>query len=386
MSKLDLAIQIAQLLSNGYNKYKSAFAKPNYARDTISSRGTFSIRPKGRKATKSRVRKVKRSFRKTRTSGRRSVRRRVGKKSTMSSVKKHVSDLTPTDIITGQQGDIINGSASTVLGGMLTTYFSFNTNNPFGSQDPVASAAIAQLIVTRLGFSPPYAIKYVQTQFKLTHTIQNVCNRNVKIIGYKCRARRDIPNIGPYVDAVNSMQLILAYGFASTNVDATNRTVTNSGLFRADLTPYDSPYFVDNFKIIKTKTTKLLPGSQCQYTVNDPKSHVINPDRFLDMSTIALTYGTAPKTLIYIKGETFWLFRMVPLTIENIAAATVSIDFSNAKCDMYTKYEYSYKYNPNITQRTDNFATVNIVVPSGVGANNDVILEQSGTIVQAANI
>lgn len=298
--------------------------------------------------------------------------------------KAVISAITPLDTYSRQRGDVwVTGSSNTTTG-MVCNYFTINSEDPYGPDDPVGILCpIAAHIVTRAGLSLPYSIQYVYRKGTLCTKVTNASNRVVSIVAYKVMARRDIPNVAPYNSGADSILTILGRGFADAGIDTTNRGATNNGLNRIELTPYESPFFCQNFKILKTRKNILYPGRQAAYKITVRKPFVVRPDKYIDRSLTTSTYANGTFVVFYKRGEMFWLFKVTSSTIGNIASDSLNVNQAPLRLNTLTYLNVDYQYINNAAPDIVTSGPYNIA--SGATSSTLYVPNVSDTAVAATN-
>lgn len=275
--------------------------------------------------------------------------RRRGNKSSFR--KAIISAIAPVDVYSKQTGDCFIVNGSTTAGwtcGYRTMSNNTLTNDPVGVQDPGVMTTIAGIIVARLALSPPYSIAFQLQSGQIVHRMTNDSNRTIQIIGYKCRCRKDLPNISPFNSTTDSMLTILGRGFSDSGVDATVRGATNAGLLRTDLSPYNSSLFTQLFKIVKKRRVHLMPGRDTKFVVSIKRPQTIRVNRYLDMPLSTTSYSTATFVINWVKGETFWIWKLFQENITNNNADTLNVAGTTIRVNMLTTTHINYKYINNL--------------------------------------
>lgn len=349
-------------------------------RHSRSVNRAYRIRKRGSRHGK----RARRSTRKFRGRRGRFGRKKGGSKKQF---RKAVIDaIAPLDSLVFQRGDVFQSSTSSVAQGWEVGYHAAgnaaNTNDPVGILDPGIIASISNTITTRLGLSPPYSIAWQMQKASIVHTLTNASNRTVTITGYKCAARHDLPNQTPYQSVVDSIRIILGRGFSDSGIDTANRGNTNAGLLRGDLTPYDSSFFVQTFRIKKKRTVRLLPGRSTKFSVRLSKPVTIRPNRLLSMPLNTTTYATASVVINWTKGETFWIWRIQTDVVTNNNADTANIAGAISRVNCRTFYNYDYKYLNNLLPTITAGSVTNIVAPVSVNVMPPFM---AGTVAVGSN-
>lgn len=281
-------------------------------------------------------------------------RRRLQRRSNGLAARAKITNiLAPENIQTGQRAEVITTNASVDVEGLTRTFFTWNSNSAYGV-GPAQMKAIAQNIAVDSGTGLQYLIttgafnqfSFYITQFQIQHQLTNASNDDIHIIARKCIARRDLPASAPYTKTTNSVLIIIAQGFATSNLDPADITATNDYLRNQNASIYQSQTFVDAFKIVKTVKSKIHAGSSMFYNIIEKRIRKIKPNRFCSFAATQ-TFADAAVTHSYIKGESFWLFEAVPGDLMNNATTgTTTLVNAAQRINMNTKITYTYKYCP----------------------------------------
>lgn len=299
--------------------------------------------------------------------------------------KAIINAVTPLDSLTFQRGDVFVVAGSTANNwtcGYRCMGLGSNNNDPQGVQDPGIMCAIAQLIVNRLGLSPPYSIAFQLQKGSIIHRLTNDSNRSVSIKAYRCRVRRDLPNVAPFNTTTDSVLTILGRGFADNGIDNTQRGANNGGLLRTDLTPYDSSLFTQTFKIVGTRSLTLGAGRNARFGIYVKRPTTIRPNRYLQMSATTSTYDNSVFIINWVRGEEFWLFKFMQNAIANNNADTTNIASSTIRVNMLTTVNVDYKYLNNLLP-TITYGTSNNIALAGTVNNMPTYITGTGSIAAA---
>lgn len=225
--------------------------------------------------------------------------------------------------------------------------------------------------VTDLNYILTQQPGYVKGTSHLKYTM-NSMTQNIQIVNqslgtaditlYWCVPRRDLaPNPGSLDVAVtpNNYLQDLPAGISGTDIG---------------LTPYQSPVFCANFKIIKTKHLGLTGGKLYKCQLNVKRPHVINQD----VICYGTSGGTADVNYTYMRYNPFLLILLRGQPTDDAATQT-NIGLTLPKLDVVTRSIYKYTYTlPNVvvnnTIAETGFGTVTnpkIITTFGQSAVND---------------
>lgn len=209
-------------------------------------------------------------------------------------------------------------STSASSSGIKCAYFSWNGNEPFGQLHPSIVRTAANVYDSS---NNPGDLTVVIGKFRAEHTLTNTTNFDVKVTGYKVRARRDLPNAGRYS---NSILADIAYGFWANRIDVADGGITNDGMTRVDLSPYQSSTFCQDYQIVTKRVTILKPGATTKYTVvhNRPRSC-----QAMSCCSVAAggNYSSGSNLFVDRRGDTYWLWRVetADLLIDSVSKGSV---------------------------------------------------------------
>lgn len=268
-------------------------------------------------------------------------------------------------------GNTVTLVGSNATTGITSTYFSYNTSDPLGAQDPFYLRVIANTIVAG---AAQKNLKFNITKFMAITRINNLSNVSVNLTGYKLRVRRDLPNAGIYSNTTNVLLSILGRGYANVGIDSTAPTASNAGLRDSSLTIFQSPLFCECFKVVRTKRVTIPVSGHTSFMVKS-KAFTVRPDQFVDMASTQ-TYLTGAVLVTYRRGETFWLFRAVSDITDQTGVAN-----PGSKLMLLTNFRWTYKYMQDTTPVVTQGAVTGIV--SDAGTSSTVL--PTGTVATFAN-
>lgn len=304
-------------------------------------------------------------------------RKRYGRSSKGKFRKAIISAITPTDTLSYQIGDVFLTPTSDSTAGIRCRYWSISSddfvNDPFGPTDPDVLRNIAYKIVTRLGLSPPYDISFQVQKASILSRLTNCSNFAMDIVGYKCKARRDLPNVAPFTSGDNSVKEIIGRGFSDAGIDALNRGAGNTGLLQSNLSPYDSPMFTQTFKIVKRTKVHLRPGKTAKFGVFLKKPFTVRVNKWLDLALNTTTYDTATLTVNWCRGESFWLWKCTPSQIGNNNTIGTAVAAAEGRINCITTVNFDYKYINNLLPNIANGTNKNISTAGTVNIMPDQI-------------
>lgn len=144
-------------------------------------------------------------------------------------------------------------------------------------------------------------------KFFVTHGVlrYNVCNmNNFRIFGiaWYCKVRRDLPNTGALDDAVHTLNdgfILNGYGTDAVQL----------GPLQAELTPYQSSTYVQQFNITKKRNFQMKAGATRIFSLKSSRRWRCNPQVLIRPHDQLSTWLTAPKALSWQRGDRFILFQ-----------------------------------------------------------------------------
>lgn len=288
----------------------------------------------------------------TATAPKKAVRKRTArKKPNASAMRKKLLDiLTVPNSLSQQLGEqyICNPSSGSYGQGQIYAAPGVSsTANVAGTLVPNILTQIAYIV------NPNQTnLKYELTEQIIDFELSSQSNAPALLIRYTCMARDRIVNTLSYDNPLN----ILGQGFSNSGINATSTDRTNSGLLKADLTPFQSPDFCQNFKILQTKRFTMMPGKPLHMSLTDKKVYVIHPNTLMNLSN-GQTYSTGTLVYSYLKGTKFYVFQIQGVVSDNNGTSIVT---TAPKIDCLIKWRYTYKYI------NDNIVTINSVAEAGI--------------------
>jgi len=383
----ELALSAAAAASAAYKRLKSShLPKPS----VHLSGHTMVKRKRSIKAKRPRALR-RRASRKARGGKRRLRRKRTRRSSKRSSSRRSnggvLEQMVAENHVMSEYFDSVVLPPSTVADGLKCLYSSWkNTvlgasnpvSQPYGKSDPTTLRYIANLIeptVTTGGSN----LKYNLMKFHVSHALTNACNQTLRITAYLCAARRDLPNVSPYTDGIQS---ILGQGFAQTGINTGAVNANNAGTNTVELSPFKSPLFVDCFKILKSSRIRLKPGVTKRFGLTDNRVIRVNPQLFTNFNTGVLSWlvgaGNSPLTVEWTKGEKFYLWKVEPDGPADLGITGYTGVSGFEKLNIHTKIMHSFKYFTTARSVTFQREQVNFAQPAGSG-NVNFMVEESGS-------
>lgn len=265
--------------------------------------------------------------------------------------------LTVPNNYTGQIGDQVLVPISNSTLGVECAYMHVGSGTsipPYTSQSPVIMKIIANIINSGVQQS----IKFNQTNYKMNHHITNQGNNFLMCEAYLCESRYELS----VADGLPLNQL--GQGFAAAGIDITHPTNANTGLNTTSLSPFQSPDFVQLYKIKKVIKKKIVPGGVANFSIHDKRSHVIRPNRWITF-TAGQTYATAALDYYQAQKVQFWLFKFYADQLGNNSVTTTNLMMGSFRVNMLTEYEYEYKYIADSQPLTTNANAINLISATG---------------------
>lgn len=208
------------------------------------------------------------------------------------------------------------------------------------------------------------------------HSLSNMSNGTAMLTIYYCICQRDVIN----VQNQQSLVTILGDGFFQRGFGA-GKGVTNSGVYDASLTPFDSHKFCSYFKVYKTETCNMDPGQTIKRKlIMGPKR--INIDHYTTQTAANQSTLTADLNFSHRKGEKILLFKL-----EGQPANTAGgkMTFTSPAVDMITLCNYSYQA---INRQAPIITKANAIGFDGsgdTGYNVQIMEDETGAVVQQVN-
>jgi hypothetical protein len=360
----------AATLATGLRKINDMYRSPGPS----NNRALVSFRSNGTRSLRSRRVSRRPRFRRRLGGRRRSKRRGSGKSKSFQ--MKVANAISPLTIANYETSETYTCAASDATIGAKCLYFAHQAGKPVGSRDPVVMKGQAFIFDNTV--MPD--TEFIQRSFKMTHTITSMSNFTITLKAYKLKARRDLPNFTKYSDGVIAD---LGRGFASAGIDPTNPSTSNSGLIQKESSPFQARSFLQDYKIIQSKTLKLYPGKSVKFYNNDKYPRKISPNQFLSFAS-GNTYNTSSLLILDQSGETYWMFRIHADQLAlNLGGGGTQADIG-ARVTLNTIFSYSFQ-NPQQNRPTvlyNNITAGSIAAPSGAAILNNI----SGLASNQANV
>jgi len=204
----------------------------------------------------------------------------------------------------------------------------------------------------------------------LSHTLVNNNLGPCYITMYYCINRRDV-----YGTTVATT--LLTDGWISNSQSLTVSAASAPSF----LTPFMSGTFVENYRIYKTKTLKLMPGETHTVSLSDRKRRMIKEGRFVLPSDQTTTALTVPITYQSLRGNKFILFSIAG-SVGNSILSHTAIGTTQPEIDITTKMRMKFQWISDTTPTI--FYQNQTGFTSGI-ANIQLVDPISGTIVTEAN-
>lgn len=168
---------------------------------------------------------------------------------------------------------------------------------------------------------------------EVQNTLTNACNSTVNVEMYRYQPRRDVPL------AQGSTPLsVLITGL----LDAKSDAISPSADHDVTVTPFQSPSFVQWYKITNKKTFRLAPGKSMRYVIRSGSGIVHRNELYNDATQALLSYRKMHGVFFKIYGE--------PVT-DTSAPSTVSL--GACKVALVSNMRYNWRYIPSHQSHTE---------------------------------
>jgi len=194
---------------------------------------------------------------------------------------------------------------------------------------------------------PNRTFKFIVESGSQECEVSNMANSMLHARSYLCRTRRDVP-----AAVYANYPALLQAGFTAAG-RAAAITDTDSTLFQ-------STYFVDYFKIIRTMKYQLNPGETKHLRFRHTRPRLINSELIASANTLAAG-GT---TFIWVTQ--IWGGAAGDSTVANACA------IGPASAGFITRERYSYRFNYSLVPKFTNLDNFNPILGNAIVENDDV--------------
>lgn len=265
------------------------------------------------------------------------------------STAKLLTAMQPINTYSYQTAGANSSNSYTATTGQQCSYVLMAQHDQLGSANSAHVGTLTVFTISKLAAlvtssaAGNLSIKYYLHEASLNHTVTNAENSVGYLEAYYCVARRDIPESSP--DTLT----LLDDGFAEAGIASANWN-------NVDVTPYQSPAFCSNYKILKVQRVKMEAGESKTFSVNWVGRKPINFGRYIlptDQTTTALT---VPRLYSELKGNKFILFRLKGQVSNDITNKTTQIQSTAMKIDVLNRYRFKFQLmaDPSSTFYTEN--------------------------------
>lgn len=149
---------------------------------------------------------------------------------------------------------------------------------------------------------------FYQTAFHLEHVITSTSQQKIRLEAYLFETREHLPSTARYTEPILT-QLSQAWYNTSVIPDVPSASY---GQDLTELTPYQGPGFLTDYKIVRTKKMSLSAGQIVRFRVDDNKMRTIRPMKFCEVAVTKAnpTWADYFLTLRMMRGSQFWLFKI----------------------------------------------------------------------------
>lgn len=186
--------------------------------------------------------------------------------------------------------------------------------------------------------------RFIVTKAIMTHRMNNVTNVPCFVDMYYCICRKELPNLASNIIFTS----VLSEGFAANGHPTV--ALTTDPMQKDELTPFQSTTFCEYFKIYKVRKMTLMPGRTRTVSISSRKPKWFNMSNYLNQTSQTETYLTTTRTVSWVRGSKFILFKLKGDIISNPDTPTTNVTGAVCKVDVVTNNRLTYKVvSPNKT-------------------------------------
>lgn len=176
--------------------------------------------------------------------------------------------------------------------------------------------------------------KLWQTDYSCKHQVHNTTTARVKVVGYKCRIRRDVPRntANLYEGSGNSWRyptIILGNGFRANGI-GTSVGEANQGMNLPQFSPFESYDFCKAYQILEIHPRIIEPGEKTSFSLKDKRKLKVIPELlqpyFSSIETWSdITNPSGDVRYEHVQGEQFWLFKLMSDTVGEVVDSNTDL-------------------------------------------------------------
>lgn len=190
----------------------------------------------------------------------------------------------------------------------------------------------------------------------IKHDVHNTSNARIKVIGYLCRVRKNLPRLdtaGSPSGIFSNVTNILATGFRENGIGSGSAGGAQN--YAPQFNPFDSKTFCQVFEILKIKTRVIQAGQKAEWKITHNGNYWFDPTELqpttvttndwndIDVMAHAVSFD-------HLKGEKFWLFKLACDTIgEGKDTETGKAQMRELECWIATEAKWQIRRSETTT-------------------------------------